>query len=173
MEDNVSYGLLVSGLKLGEIAVDGGISTALTSPGKVMKDTIEINPGNDTDTDFKEEGVDEPFLTITESDVEAGAFDLGTFDKEVIADLCGGTVTGVGAAAVYSRPRGKVPPIYKTLELQPQVGDKWTYPRVKISAKLIGRFRNGELNVVRVNFKVMLPTKASVDPFYLGTLPAE
>lgn len=171
MEDNVSYGLLVSGLKLGTIAVDGGISTALTSPGKVMKDTIEINPGSDTDTEFKEEGSDEPFFISTENGVESGVFDIGTFDKEVIADLCGGTVTGADAAAVYSRSRDKVPPIYKTLELQPQVGDKWTYPRVKISAKLIGRFRNGELNVVRVNFKVMLPTKATVDPFYLGTVP--
>lgn len=172
MEDNISYGLLVSGLKLGEIAPDGGLSTAMVSPGKVMKDTIEVNPGADTDTDFTEEGSDDPFFVSTVVAPETGTFDIGTYEKEVIADLCGGTVTGEGAAAVYARSVGKPPIVYKSLELQPQVGDKWTYPRVKLNAKLVGRFRQGELNVVRVTFKVMQPTKAGVAPFYLGTVPA-
>lgn len=171
MSEKVNYGLKVSGLKLGDLAEDGGVGTVLVSPGKVMKDTVEINPGDDTDTDFTEEGSSDPFLVVTENGVESGSFDIGTMDLEVVADLCGGTVTGISEAAYYASPIGKVPSIYKTLVLEPAVGDKWLYPRVKISAKRVGRFRAGELNVIRVTFKVMQPTKAGVSAFYLGKYP--
>lgn len=167
-----SYGLLVNGVKIGALAADGGPSTTLTSPGKVLKDTIEVNPATDTDTEFTAQGESNPFLIVSEAGVESGTFDLATMDKEVIADLTGGTVGGTGATAYYMRPVGDPPEIYRTLELSPKMGDKWIFPRVKISAKLVGRFRNTELNVLRVSFTTMQPLKDGVGPFYLGVVPA-
>lgn len=173
MADNVNYGLKVSGLRMGDPTEDGGISTALVSPGKVMTDTVEINPAEDNDTEFTEEGASDAFFIATKRGGRSGSFDIGTMDLEVIADLCGGAVTGVGDAAYYAEHIGQPPVKHKTLEFDPMVGHKWLYPYVKISAHLVGRFRAGELNVIRVNFKTMQPPKAGVSAFYLGNYPTD
>lgn len=171
MSGKVNYGLKVSGLRIGDIEADGDMSENLVSPGKVMKDTVDITPGDDTDTEFFEEGASDPFHVDTQIGVDSGTFDIGTFDEEVIADLCGGTVVGAGDDKTYASPIGKPDPVFKSLELEPLSGKKWIFPRVKITAKLIGRFRQGELNVIRVSFKKMQPSKSGVSSFYLGNYP--
>lgn len=173
MSEDVNYGLKVKGLKLSDPAEDGGIGTTLVSPGKVMTDTVEINPRESTDSEFTEEGASDPFFIARKKGVRSGVFDIGTMDLEVIADLCGGTVTGIGEAAYYAEHIGQPPVKYKTMEFDPMVGHKWLFPYVMISAELVGRFRAGELNVIRVNFKTMQPPKAGVSAFYLGNYPTD
>lgn len=162
-----SYGLQVDGVKLGDIPADGGISTTMTSPGKVKDDTITVNPLQNTVTDFKAAGESDPSVSITQRGVRDGSFEIMTFDLSVIADLTGGTVTGIGADMEYSAPADPAD-IYKTLEFVDKQGRAWIYPRVQISADLTGRFKPNDINTVTVNFKVLSPTKAGVPSFKIG-----
>lgn len=162
-----SYGLEVDGIKLGAIAADGGIATALTSPGKVKDDTVTLNPVQNTVTDFKAAGESDPSVSITQRGVRDGSFEIMTFDKSVIADLTGGKVTGTGADMEYEAPADPAD-IFKTLQIVDKQGNAWIYPRVQISADLTGRFKPNDLNTITVNFKVLTPIKAGVPSFKLG-----
>lgn len=165
---NVSYGLKTDSVLVGDIAADGAAGTVLTSPGKVLENTIEMTPADSTKTTFTAQGDSDPFAVAIKKGVKEGAFDIGTLDKEVIADMTGGTVTGTGVNAIYNDPIGTAAPIYKTLKIIDAQGVAWLFPRVLIDASLVGRWRDGELNVLRVKFTVMQPTKAGISSLQYG-----
>lgn len=162
-----SHGLKVNGVLLGAIAVDGGAGTALTNPGKVREDTINLNPRGVTDTEFKAQGDSSPAVVVTTLGAREGQFDIMTFDPEVIADLTGGTTTGEDENVLFHSPIG-VTNVEKTLKFIDAQDKEWLMPRVKINADLVGVFRNGDLNVVRVTYKVLQPTKAGVSDLTYG-----
>jgi len=164
MANQFSFGLKVGGLKIGDVAEDGGAGTVLTNPGKPRQDTVKVVPGDPTDSEFYEEGVNSsPAIIISKFGIKEIQFDLLTFDKQVIADLTGGSVTN----GVYSEPIGPVN-IEKTVQLEDTQAEPWLYPRVKINAMLIGNFSSTDVNVVRVKGKVMQPTKDGVSAFTYG-----
>lgn len=165
---NVSYGMKTNSLLIGDVAADGDAGTVLTSPGKVLEDTIEMTPADSTKTTFTAQGDTDPFVIAIKKGIKEGQFDLGTLDKEVIADLTGGSVTGVGANAVYNEAIGQPSPIYKTLKIIDAQEAAWLFPRVLIDANLVGRWRDGELNVLRVKFTIMQPTKAGISSLQYG-----
>lgn len=162
-----SHGLQVDGVLGGNIAVDGSAGTVLTNLGKVLEDTIEVNPVAVTTQNFKAQGESSPFLSVSTRGFREGRFEVATMDKEMIADWTGGSVTGVGAAMVYHDPIGD-PNIEKTLKFIDSEGVAWLYPRCKINADLDGKFRNGVLNKLVIAFTVMQPTKAGVSSFSYG-----
>lgn len=162
-----SHGLKVDGVLIGEIAEDGGAGLVLTNPGKVREDTINLNPRAVTDTEFKAQGDSSPAVVITALGAREGQFDIMTFDPEVIADLTGGTTTGAGENMLFHSPIGATV-VEKTLKFIDAQNKEWLMPRVKINADLVGVFRNGDLNVVRVNYKVLQPTKAGVSDLTYG-----
>lgn len=164
--ERFSHGLAVNGVLIGNIANDGGAGTVLT-PLKVLEDTISINPANNTDTDFTAQGDTEPSVSTSKKGVKEGTYDVMTFDPEVIADLTGGTTSGAAENMLYHEPAGVVN-VEKTQKFIDSQGVPWLYPRCKINAQLVGQFRNGQLNVVRVNFKVLQPKKAGVASFTYG-----
>jgi len=167
MATTYSHGLKVNGVLIGAIANDGGAGTVLTSPGKVREDTINVNPASNTDTEFFAQGDTSPVIIVTKKGVKEGQFDLLTFDPEVIADLTGGTTTGAGVNMLYHESTEPTN-VRKTLKFIDAQGNEWLYPHVKLNADLVGMFRTGDVNVVRVQFKVLAPTKAGVASFTYG-----
>lgn len=160
-----SYGLQVAGLKIGAVGVGGGAGTVLTSPGQVRENTIKVTPATPTKTQFTAEGENSPAISIAKRGITTIAFDLMTFDKQVIADLTGGTTTGAEPNDVYKSPVGN-PVIEKTIEITDAQGVKWTFPRCNINASLVGAFTSTEINVVRVEADVLAPTDGSADFIY-------
>lgn len=168
MATEYSFGLKVDGLKIGNIAIDGGLATTLVSPGSPRENTVKVTPSDSSDTDFYKEGDDSaPAITITKKGVTMIEYDLLTFDPEVIADLTGGSTTGTGENIIYSEPVGSVI-VEKSHVLTDKQGRNWTFPRTKITAHLIGVFTNTDVNVVRVKAKVMMPKKAGTSSFSYG-----
>ena len=171
MANQFSFGLKIGGLKVGDVAADGGAGTVLTSPGKARQDTVKVIPSEPTDTEFYEEGLSSsPAIIITKFGVDGIEFDLMTFDKQVIADFTGGSVTGAGAEAIYAKPLAPVN-VEKTVQLTDTQAEDWLYPRVKFNAYLVGNFSSTDINVVRCKGKVMQPTKEGVASFYYGKQP--
>lgn len=154
-------------IRIGDIAVDGGPGTVLTNPGKVRENTLKVTPTAPTDTEFYAEGETSPDIITSKKGITAIDFDLMTFDPEVIADLTGGTVTGVGENMIYHEPSGNTN-VEKTIEITDEQDSVWLFPRVKINAMLMGVFTSTDINVVRVTCKVLQPTKAGTAPFSYG-----
>ncbi len=169
--ERFSYGLAVDGLKFAPISGDGGAGTVFTSVGKVLEDTIEFNAGSDSDTEFTAQGDSTASVVTTKKGIAEGRFSIMTIDPEVIADLTGGTTTGVGPNMLYKAPAG-VQNIEKSIKIIDSQGVPWLIARAKIKASLVGRFRNGELNTVQVEFKVLQPTKVGEAAFVYG-LPGD
>ncbi len=161
-----SYGLKVDSLKIGAVAVGGGAGTVLVSPGKVRENTVKVTPAAPTKTEFFAEGESSPAIITQKKGVKTIAFDIMTFDKEVIADLTGGTVTGVAPNDLYKEPTGS-PTIERTVQMEDEQGVKWTFPRVSITAMMVGAFTSTEINVIRVEGTVLAPVDGSA-PFIYG-----
>ncbi|TZF81818.1 hypothetical protein FW774_17330 [Pedobacter sp. BS3] len=154
-------------IKIGEIAVDGGAATVLTVPGQVRENTIKVTPAAPTDTEFYAEGESTPAIVQTKKGITALDFDLLTFDPEIIADLTGGTTTGEAPNILYHEAAGVVT-VERTIEITDLQDNVWLFPRVKITASLVGTFTTTDVNIVRINGKVLLPTKAGVAPLTYG-----
>ncbi|MGJ1287591.1 MULTISPECIES: hypothetical protein [unclassified Sphingobacterium] len=161
--ENVSYDLEVEGFKIADIPAGGGLATAFVSPGKVLEDTIEVNPEDPTETNFTAQGESLPTETAIKSGITKGAARLFKVDTEVAADLLGGTVV----AGQYHAPRN-----YKGVERALQIidgkGMPYTYPRVRFYAKIVGRFRVSEPNTIDLSWTVLNPADSTVSPEIIG-----
>src|SRR5690606_31925602 len=133
----------------------------------VRENTIKVTPSAPTDTEFFAEGESTPAIITSKKGVTALDFDLMVFDPEVMADLSGGTTSGVEPNVLYHEPADVVE-VEKTIEITDLQDNVWLFPRVKINAMLVGAFTSGEINVVRVNGKVLKPTKAGTAPLTYG-----
>lgn len=162
--DNVSYDLQVDGVKIADIPVDGGVATTFVSPGKVMEDTIEVNPEDPTFTHFYAQGESDPIETAVKSGITRGQFRLLKVDTEVAADLLGGTVV----TGQYHKPR-KYVGVERALQIIDGKGMPYTYPRTLLYAKVVGRFRVGEPNTIDISFVIKMPTNAATSPEIIGT----
>lgn len=161
--DNVSYDLEIDGFKLADIPAGGGLATAFVSPGKVFEDTISVNADDPTLTHFRAQGESTPLETAVQSGMTNGSCRLIKVSTEVAADLMAGTVVN----GQFHKPRN-----YKGVERALQIVDgkgmPYTYPRVKLFAKVVGAFRVGEPNTIDLSWTVMMPLDQSVAPEIIG-----
>lgn len=161
--ENVSYDLEVEGFKVADIPEGGGLAVAFVSPGKVLEDTIEVNPEDPTETHFFAQGESTPAETAIKSGITKGGARLFKVDAEVAADLLGGEVI----AGQYHKARN-----YKGVEKALQIIDgksmPYTYPRVRMYAKVVGRFRVSEPNTIDLIWTVLMPTDPTVSPEIIG-----
>ena len=161
--ENVSYDMEVEGFKIADIPAGGGLATAFVSPGKVLEDTIEVNPEDPTETHFFSQGESDPTETAIKAGIRKGSARLFKVTSEVAADLLNGTVV----AGQYHAPRS-----YKGVEKALQIVDgksmPYTYPRVRMYAKVVGRFRVSEPNTIDLTWSVLMPTDPTVSPEIIG-----
>lgn len=161
--ENVSYDLEVEGFKIADIPAGGGLATAFVSPGKVLEDTIEVNPEDPTETNFFAQGESVPTETAIKSGITKGAARLFKVTAEVAADLLGGKVI----AGQYHKARNYTG-IERALQIVDGKGMPYTYPRVRMYAKLVGRFRVSEPNTIDLTWSVLMPADSTVAPEIVG-----
>lgn len=162
--DNVSYDLEIEGFKIADIPAGGGLAVAFVSPGKVLEDAIEVNPDDPTENHFFAQGESIPTETAIKSGITKGAARLFKVDTEVAADLLNGTVV----AGQYHASRG-YKGVEKALQIIDGKGMPYTYPRVRMYAKVVGRFRVGEPNTIDLSWTVLMPVDSTVAPEIIGT----
>lgn len=160
------FSINAKSVAIGDIGVDGGVGTVLTSPGDIRENTLKVTPSDDTITAFKAIGKQAAVFNSIQAGDIAVEFDIMTMDLEVIQDLCGGTIAGAEPNQMWYAPIGNPPIIEKTVEAVDDQDMTWQFPRLQISAKLVGVFTPTDPNVIRVKGKVMQPTKAGVS--YMG-----
>lgn len=150
----------IKSIKLGAIAVDGGMGTSLASLGYTEEDSAKINFEDAEKKEYFAEEVDTAWFQTLKAGKKTFEFTIANPDAATLVAVFGGTKTGTGSTTVYSAP-AVMPTIEQSLEITPKIGLGFKFPRVLVSAKLTDSIgRNALLGVV-VTCEVLQPTKAN------------
>lgn len=156
------YGL--KSLKMGAIAEDGGMGTALTELGGTLEGSATLVTEDGETTSINTEESDTPVIQFNTPGETRVVFDIVDMDPANLARVLGGTVTGVGDAAVFNAASGGVD-IEQSLEIVTKNNFKWEFPRVKVTGKLNANLSKKDVYKVTVTCVVLKPTKTGVSPF--------
>ena len=148
-------------LKIGTIAVDGGMGTVLTALGYITEDSFKINTEDGTATDFMVEEIDDPIFSRTTAGKISFEFEIANPDAPVLVTVFGGTSDANGG---YTPPNS-APVIEKSLEIIPSQGFGFKVPRAKITAKFSDTIGKNQLLKVVVTAQVLAPTKVGEAKF--------
>lgn len=158
----ILYGL--KSLKMGAIAVDGGMGTALTDLGGTLEGSATLITEDGESTKISTEESDTPVIQFNTPGETRVVFDILDMDPANLVRVLGGEVTGTGDAAVYKSPSGGVD-IEQSLEIVTKNNFKWEFPRVKVTGKLNANLSKKDVYKVTVTCVVLKPTKTGVSPF--------
>jgi len=160
----------VGKIEIGTIAVDGGVATTWATLGYTDRDsTAALTEEDPTREELFALEVD----TAVDVDTTGGAITL-TYsilnpDTATLAALWGGTVTGTGNAATWSRP-GTAVSLEKSVKITPKKGLTITIVRGSVVPKLNFDLTKAGKFVIDIVVTVLQPTKANVDPVLFGPL---
>lgn len=169
----INYSL--SSFKIGVIAADGGMSTALEELGinKVVRNVANITQQEGTVTTFDLEIEDDPIASINTPGTTDLTVDLYVTDGRQLERLFGGTytpaVTGASAAPeTYDFPRKQVEKEV-SVEMVHKNGAKFQVPRMKLVARFEWAFRRDALAIIHITGTALLPDKTDIGPYkYIG-----
>lgn len=151
-------------LEVGDIAADGDVATTFEALGRTFKDTASITQEDNETHDFEVEEEDEPIASVL---VKKGAttiqWELVDWDVAVLQKLWGGTVSG----GIWSEPE-ILPEVEQSVRLTPKIGQPFTYPRCKLTAKIEYEANRTGIARIIVQAKKLKPTKDGVAAFMWG-----
>ncbi len=155
--------------KIGAIAGDGGMGTALTALGTTVKGTTNATSSEATTQDFFIEEQSEAFeSTVTEEPKMSGTLEIYDVDPDTAVKVFGGTVTTTGAGAT-TRKVFTPPAVYTPLEVSGEIESKNGAILAVVRMQLLPvwnlSFQDGELGKIVINWKALAPTKADTAPY--------
>lgn len=157
MSEIRSIGL--SSIKLGDVAVDGGMGTTLAALGVTYQDTAELIRDDPDITEIFSEENDEPEEVLETKGPARVRWSIMNVDPAEAAKVLGGTGTG----SVYESPVAK-DPIEKSIEIITKTGLKIEIPRTKINAKENFQFRKKGVLLIDVEARILTPEKDDTAP---------
>lgn len=159
----MAYQVLISAIKVGNIASDGGVATAFASLGNTRKDTLTFNTTQPTKQKVFVEEQDSPILNVT---TEAGSttmsWSLVDWDSDVLVDLWGGAVVD----DQWQEP-ATLPTVEKSLRIEPRQGKPFIFPRCEITAQ-IEYDTTGKIFQIAVTAEKLAPTLVGTPAFMWG-----
>jgi hypothetical protein len=152
-------------LKMGDIAVDGGMGTVLTPFTGTVVDTAVMSEEDGTTNDFPIEESDSPFYSETIPGSQTFVFSVYDTDPASLVRLLGGTATtDLSGRSVYEAPDTK-PSIEQSFELIDKKGNITEIVRGKVIGKYDKKFQKSGLAKVDVTVTILQPTKSGVKPW--------
>jgi hypothetical protein len=152
------YAVGIKSIKVGTIAVDGGMGTSLTSLGSTFEGTASLEQDDPTLTEFFAEETDTAIYQSKKPGLKKFNWAVVDWTPATIVKVLGGTVVGVGDAAIWHTPATE-PTIELSVEIITVAGTKYEITRAAISAKMsasLGRSTMGQIPIVAT---VLAPTK--------------
>lgn len=168
MAEKRSIGL--ASLKIGDIAVDGGMGTTLAAVGVTYKDSCELMQDDAEVTDIECEENDDPVESIEKLGKRTLKWSIMDYTPDTLVKVLGGTVTGEGTELdpkVWNAPTTS-PSLEKSIELISKSGVKFEIPRAKIMAKLNAKVVKNGVALVDVTATILTPTKANTSPIMIS-----
>jgi hypothetical protein len=161
MAERRSIGL--KSIKVGDIAVDGGMGTVLAPLGLTFEGTATLTQEDPEVTPFYAEENDDPVEMLSSKGDTKLEFAIMDFTPSVMAEVLGGTVTGTGDAAVWNAPE-TIPTIEKSIEVVTRKDVRIQIPRAKIDAKIDMNLGKKEMGLIRIVATALKPTKTGEAP---------
>jgi len=159
----------LASIKLGAIAVDGGMSTALAALGVTYQDTAEMVREDPEITEIYSEENDDPEEVLETRGPAIVRWSIMNVDPDEVVRVLGGEVTGT-TDKVYHSPVSK-DPIELSLEIITKSGLKIEIPRAKINAKENFQFRKKGVLLIDIEARVLTPTKIDTAPISWSKVP--
>lgn len=159
----------IASLKIGDIAVDGGMGTTLAALGATYRDSAELIQDDAEVTDIESEESDDPVETLEKLGTRTLRWSIMDYSPDTLVKVLGGTVTGAGTEAdpkVWNAPTTS-PNIEQSIEIITKKSIKFEIPRAKIMAKLNARLVKNGVALVDIQAKVLTPTKAATAPIMI------
>lgn len=167
MAEERSLGL--KALKIGDVAVDGGMGTSLAVIAYTEKDSAKIVT---TDPELKEffvEEVTDPIeVIVTKPSVMTLELSIHDVAPATLVKVLGGAATGT--PAVYTPPTTTTD-IEKSIEITTLTDHVVKIVRAKIVANFDWSLNRQELSRVKIKATVLAPQKADTAPYTI-TMPA-
>lgn len=157
----------LTSLKMGDIAVDGGMGTVLTEVGKILKDSCELTQDDSSVTDFNCEELDDPIESIEILGKRTLKFAIADYTPATLERILGGQATGVAPADEWSAPSTS-PGIEQSFEIITPKGVKFEIVRATVRGKLTAKFSKTGLAQIDVTCQILTPTKAATAPITLS-----
>lgn len=150
----------------GAIAVDGGMSTALTEiVGNTVRGTAVLNSTPVETTEILEEETDDPIESInTGGGVFTFVWSSYNIDPTVLVAAFGGTV----ALGMWKAP-DVLPIIEQSIKAETRNGVIMEAPRVKITAELALNMQIENPGQINFTGTVLKPTKVATPKISIGT----
>lgn len=152
------YGLVT--IKLGDVANDGTMGTALTAIGDTVKDSCIFNETEATKTEFFIEESDDPVDSFTsQKGIETISWSTYNCSAQNLQRLFGGTVTGAGTVGdPYKwQPSDNQPEIEQSIEITDRKGNKLQVVRAKLTPKKAISFQATRLGQIDIVATILAP----------------
>jgi Rieske Fe-S protein len=164
MSEKRSIGL--KSIKIGAIANDGGMGTALAALGETFRGTgiLETEDGSVTEF-FTEESAD-PVEVVEEKGKTTLKWTIINLEPTAMVKCLGGTVSGTNNEK-WSAP-SDVPVIEQSIEVVTPSGVKVEIPRTKIRARIVWNLARTEVAQVSITATVLTPNKTGVAPYTIS-----
>jgi len=156
-------------IKVGDIAVDGGMGTTLAALGTTYLGTAKLTQDDAEITEHNCEELDDPIETSVVAGKTVLEFAITDFTPATLVKVLGGEVTGTGDAAKWEKPTTD-PTTEQSIEIITKKNVIVQIPRARIEAKLEMDLTKTELSKVLIKATVLTPTKADTAPMSIGSV---
>jgi len=153
----------IFGIKFGDIASDGGIATSFAALGRTREGTLAFNVTDPQTQDITVEEQDDPVMqTETAKGTTDASWSMVDWENAVMMSIFGGAVVN----GQWQAP-DKSPKIEKSLRIEPEAGNAFIYPRVKVTAK-VNYDSSGKIFQIDITCRKLQPEKAGTPSFMWG-----
>jgi hypothetical protein len=155
-----SYGVGCKNIKVGALAVDGGLSLTLADIGKLYKNTVSLTDDDGSVTKHFAEGQRYPFLNVLEAAGTQIKFALVDISAAILAKWLGGAVITVsswdGASDSFS--------VENSVSIDTLFNVTIVIPRCFLYGKITWNMTRTEIAKIEITGEVMQPEKALLAP---------
>ncbi len=150
-------------LKMGAIAADGGMGTALTQISATVSDSAALTTEEGSTTDFNIEESDAPFFSI-QSSAQKQTLGWSSYDVDLdtMVRFYGGVVATAADGKVSWDMPDTLPVLERSIEIVTKDGWKINIPRASITTKMQWNLQKTKLAQLDMTAVLLAPTKAGV-----------
>ena len=160
----------VVGIKMGDIAVGGGMGTSLTDVGKIFKDSAELSQEDSSVTDFESEQDDDPIESVEKLGKKTLKFSITDYTPTTLEKFLGGDATGTAPADSWGSPSTS-PELEQSIEI---TTNKLviSIARCKVRAKLNMKLGKTSMALIDVVCQILVPTDGVTAPVVIERVTA-
>lgn len=147
-------------VRMGDLAADGGPSTALAAIGDVYDGGVELSTDDPEKKEFKNEDG-----TVFYEDVKPGKttlkFSVSDISPDMLSRLVGGAKTATADAETWDLldfPTGKE----QTIEIDTKTGSTLVFNRVSVFGKLTGKIGGDAPLLIEISGTLLKPDKTGI-----------